>query len=82
MSYMFETKVHGIPCICDVQAYVNLGKEDYFDFNILDRKGYRAPWLTKYLTKADSERLLEEYQFEVMAEQAGIYTSYREGWDS
>jgi hypothetical protein len=33
-----------------------------FDFEILDKRGRKAPWLEKYLTSADVTRLLWEYE--------------------
>ena len=32
-----------------------------FEYEILDRRGRKAPWLEKYLTVADEERLLLEF---------------------
>lgn len=73
---IFNTTVKGIPCKCLVLEYLPYiptriygpGREDadppedeYFDFEILDRKGYPAPWLAKYLKPVDEERLRDEF---------------------
>ncbi len=73
---IFITHIQGIPCQCRVLEYwayippritgtgygdVNPPEEELFEFEILDRKGYRASWLDKYLTPADEARLLQEY---------------------
>ena len=83
----FETQVAGIPCICNVVDYINVppwkgsahtcpSSDDYygyteFDFEILDRKGYKAKWLEKKLKKEDKDRLLEELQLEMDGERYG-----------
>lgn len=74
---IFDTQVNGIPCQCRVLDYSpripmrvygpGMGDADppegeTFDYAILDRKGYKAPWLEKYITDEDSDRLLEEYR--------------------
>lgn len=73
---LFETQVAGIPCQCLVYHYqeelpmritgTGFGDADppepeEFDFRILDRKGYPAPWLERKLTTDDHERLKQEY---------------------
>ena len=72
----FPTRIHGIPCKCrvlDYQAYIpmriyGVEREDaappedsYFEYEILDRKGYQAPWLAKHITNTDDERLFKEF---------------------
>lgn len=73
----FETKLNGIPCICNVLTHIpyihmritgtGFGdaeppEEEYIEFEILDRKGYQAPWLEKYLTSKEEERILTEFR--------------------
>lgn len=72
---IFDTKIHGIPCQCEVTHYVpytpaNLnGHPDNwtppeggeFEFNILDRNGRSAPWLERYVTDKDNDRLYREF---------------------
>lgn len=95
MSYDFSTRINGIPCICRVLDYipaqhVPLGAGDSYVipasmlFEILDRKGYKAAWLLRYVDHAVIARLTEEYEFEVMAEQAGIADTISGGseWDA
>lgn len=62
-----ETRVRGIPCLIGVNnferhrgsfSYNAPSHDDYyghteFDWELLDRKGYRADWLAKKLTDAD-----------------------------
>jgi len=63
MSFIFQTKVSGIPCQCKV---------DYtppdirgFEFRILDRKGYLAPWLERKVTPDTIDALYDAYIEEV-----------------
>lgn len=73
---IFDTTVAGIPCQCEVvHAYEFIPMRSYgpgmedateaegfeFEFNILDRKGYKAKWLEKKVTPADIYRLYEEF---------------------
>ena len=69
----FETTVCGIPCIIRVlswdeyrPAYLGGAPENCYpaeggsgDFEILDRKGYRAKWLEKKLTARDEDAIQE-----------------------
>lgn len=74
---IFQTRVNNIPCQCQVLEYspavpmhvYGTGMGDAhppesaeFDFAILDSRGRKAPWLEKYLTPADTSRLLWEYE--------------------
>lgn len=81
---IFDTKISGIPCQCQVTRYRNsvpfsgdintaIDPPDYgeFDFRILDRKGYPAPWLEAKLEQGDTLRLLEEFQVEALGERYG-----------
>lgn len=73
----FNTKIHGIPCICEVLAYrpntptwvygpamedAYPPEEGEFEYRILDRKGYSALWLEALITPDVEEQLLEEIQ--------------------
>lgn len=80
---IFDTKFHGIPCQCEVTysspivPAITDGPPDNwapaeggdFEFNILDRKGRRALWLERKLTKADPARLEEEASLEAKSEE-------------
>ena len=66
----FSTRVAGIPCICRVTTRyteaipdkeTGLPDHDTFDFEILDTRGRKAPWLSKKLSEKDSDRLREEF---------------------
>lgn len=73
---IFSTRVNGIPCKCRVDNYSpgvpmriygsGMGDADppeppEFEFTILDRTGYEAPWLQKYVTDSVEARLYEEF---------------------
>ena len=81
---IFDTKIAGIPCQCqvtmarraipyagDINQAIDPPDSGEFDFRILDRKGYPAPWLETKLASDDHQRLLEEFQLEVMGERYG-----------
>lgn len=85
---IFDTRVNNIPCQCKVLEYspyvplrvygpdINEAtppEGETFDCIILDRRGRKAPWLEKYLTPADSDRLLEEFLLTRRAEEYGFY---------
>ena len=74
-AVIFDTKVHGIPCQCRVVAYkpslpmlvygpgfgdADPPEGDYFEYEVLDRRGREAPWLAQYVTEADEQRLKTE----------------------
>lgn len=74
---IFKTRINGIPCRCRVLQYepylppritgTGFGDcdppdDEYFEFEVLDRKGYAANWLGKYITPDVEERLLDEYR--------------------
>lgn len=73
----FESRVAGIPCQVEVLTYypalpmritgsgygdADPPEDEFFEFQLLDRKGYPAPWLEKKLTQDDEARLLSEYK--------------------
>jgi len=73
---VFDTTVAGIPCQCLVYQYqeelpmlvtgsgfgdAEPPEPEIFEYRILDRKGYPAPWLEAKLTPDDEERLKQEY---------------------
>ena len=81
---IFETKVAGIPCQCqvtrcrnaipysgDINQAIDPPDLGEFDFRILDRKGNPAHWLEAKLEPDDSLRLLEEFQLEALGERYG-----------
>lgn len=69
-----ESTVAGIPCIIGVTHYESVkgsysyhaaSDMDYYGYNeaeweVLDRKGYKAAWLEKKLTKSDIVRIEAE----------------------
>lgn len=72
---IFTTRVAGIPCQCHVtrsrERIPNTPEYGEFDFHLLDRKGYRAPWLETKMTSDDILRLQEEFQLEMLGERGG-----------
>ena len=69
-----ETRVAGIPCIIGVSYYNRVeGSHSYHaasdwdyhgyteaDWDVLDRRGRKAPWLAKKLTAKDESRIESE----------------------
>lgn len=51
-----DSYIAGIPCIISVEEYDDEG----CGWDILDRKGYKAPWLVKKMTSADEHRIFKE----------------------
>lgn len=79
----FSTRISGIPCQIRVQHLTQpqpmriygMGIEDAdppepgeFEFEVLDRKGYKAAWLANKLKDDDIERLYEEASAAYLAE--------------
>ena len=68
-AYDFESHVQGIPCkvrVTYATPYVPASwdspeESGEFEFELLDRKGYRAKWLEAKVTEADVDRLEKEY---------------------
>lgn len=48
MNHLIESRVAGIPCL------IKVGTDCW---EVLDRKGYAAPWLERKLTAADRRRI-------------------------
>lgn len=74
---LFESRVAGIPCQIQVLTYypdrpmritgsgygdADPPEDELFEFELLDRKGYPAPWLERKITDDDECRLLSEYK--------------------
>ena len=85
---IFSTRINGIPCQCEVLRYVpelpmritgkGFGDADpqesaEFEYQILDRKGYKAPWLERYITDAVEDQLYEDFLIIKQAEYYGYY---------
>ena len=83
---IFTTKIDGIPCQCEVIYHVKpepmrITGSGYGDaeppvledieFEILDRRGRKAPWLARKLTQADDYRLMEEFNLIQQGERYG-----------
>ena len=83
---IFDSRISGIPCQIKVGTYIpyvpmqvygtGFGDADApvlpeMEFEVLDRKGYKASWLEKKLTAADEERLLEEFHLIRLGERYG-----------
>lgn len=79
---IFNTKVQGIPCQCQVTYTAGLPAVRYgtgagdihppelpeLEIQVLDRSGKPAPWLSQKLTPDDVSRLQEEFFLERDAE--------------
>ena len=71
---MIESRVAGVPCLIGLLSYeCSPGTEsrtadsdwDYhgwtdIDFDVLDRKGRKAPWLERKLTDRDLDRIYQD----------------------
>ena len=74
MLTKINSTIKGIPCIINVTYYhhqkgslsYNAPSDlDYYgftsiEFDVLDRKGYKAPWLERKLTEDEIERIERE----------------------
>ena len=83
----FTTRIAGIPCQIQINHFqpavpmqvFGIGWEDAYpaepaeiELEVLDRKGYKAPWLANKLTEEDMDRLMEEAEAACLAEAYGI----------
>lgn len=71
-----ESRIQGIPCLIEVTTLSVVkpwrgsidkcpSSDDYYgytevEFNVLDRKGYKAPWLEKKMSVNDLKRIESE----------------------
>lgn len=71
-----ESKIQGIPCLIEVTTFKSVkpwkgspqtcpSSDDYYGYNeiefeVLDRKGYKAAWLERKMTKEDKARIESE----------------------
>lgn len=66
----FESNIQGIPCLIEITEYLKVKGDpttwasdwDFYgytesEWNVRDRRGYRAAWLENKLTDADRERI-------------------------
>ena len=73
---IFPTRINGIPCQCEVLTYrkavpiriwgSGMGdcdppEPEEFEFQLLDRKGYPAPWLENKLTSSMEDELFRAF---------------------
>lgn len=67
---MMPTTIAGIPCQVSVTHFepYDAGSWDEppsggeIEFDVYDRKGYRAPWLERKVTEDDEVRVFSEYE--------------------
>ena len=72
----FHTTVFGIPCICKVLSYTEAKpmiihgsgfgdchppEAEEFQYELLDRKGYTAPWIQNKMTSIQENQLKKEF---------------------
>lgn len=85
--YIFPTYISGIPCQCRVMTYIparamqvvgpgfgdaNPPEDEVIEFEVLDRKGYKAAWLERKLQDTDHIRLRDEYHTHMREELYGL----------
>lgn len=66
---MFESHISGIPCQIKVTYYTPYVPANFdfpaeggeFEFEVYDRKGYRAVWLENKITEEDEDRIFDEF---------------------
>ena len=73
---IFPTRINGIPCQCEVltcrkavpiriwgsgRGDCDPPEPEEFEFQLLDRKGYPAPWLEKKLTPQLEEEVFRHF---------------------
>lgn len=79
---MMQTHIQGIPCLINVidscyrkpQPWNDASSDDYYggwelEWEVLDRKGYKAPWLEKKMKAADVDRIEQEIIKELSCEE-------------
>ena len=70
------TQIQGIPCLVEVTTFNHVkpwkgsphtcpSSDDYYgyteiEYDVLDRKGYRARWLERKMTEKDKEKVIED----------------------
>ncbi|WP_062359821.1 hypothetical protein [Vreelandella aquamarina] len=67
---MMPTRIAGIPCLVDVTSYTPADPGSFFEppsgpeieYEVYDRRGYKAGWLLAKLTDADDDAILEQYE--------------------
>ena len=80
-----DTKIQGIPCLVEVTTFINVepwkgsphtcpSSDDYYgyteiEYDVLDRKGYRAKWLERKMTDRDVERVKEDIRNAYLSEE-------------
>lgn len=72
---MMRTRIQGIPCQVEVTHYEAYSPASWhepasggeIEFEVYDRRGYRAAWLEAKVTEADEERIYHEYRAHLQA---------------
>lgn len=67
---MMKTRIAGIPCLVDVTSYAPADPGSFFEppsgpeieYEVYDRRGYKANWLLAKLTDDDDLAILEQYE--------------------
>lgn len=86
--FIFSTRISGIPCKIQVNKYCpafpmritgpGFGDAEppepaVIEYEVLDRKGYKAPWLAKKLNDSDDFRVQQEFINRYYEDQYGLY---------
>lgn len=67
---IFDYSIAGIPCRIRVDSYEPIVPATWdhpeeggdFEFTVLDRRGYPAPWLERKVTPSISDKIFEHYE--------------------
>lgn len=70
---MMHTTIAGIPCQVAITHYEPYDPGNWheppsggeIEFEVYDRKGYRAAWLERKVTEDDEVRIFKEYEAEI-----------------
>lgn len=89
-QHQFHSQVAGIPCLIGIESYHKVAPwkgspqscpsdMDFYGYEenvweVLDRKGYAAPWLNKKLKTADVQRI----EVEVSEYLSDLYRDYED----
>ena len=83
---IFDTRISGIPCQINVRSFTPYApmcitgsgfgdadppENEELEYEVLDRKGYRAKWLESKITPNDNERIYEEFHLQMVGERYG-----------
>ena len=67
---MMKTRIAGIPCLVEVTSYIPGEPGSFFEppsgpeieYEVYDRRGYKANWLLAKITDADDLAILDQHE--------------------